>query len=116
LGETGALLLLVLLFSPVTWLQHFVFALPAIYWIVAAEQSSPRAMTRWLLGSYVVLALVMNRELLGRMNYLLLLSYHTHTICLLLLFGLVIVRLPSGLIQGEKEGLVDCHRPENQAA
>src|SRR5713101_7526471 len=35
LGETGALLLLVLLFSPVTWLQHFVFALPAIYWIVA---------------------------------------------------------------------------------
>jgi len=95
LGETSGVFLLMLLFSPVTWLQHFVFALPALYWVVAREQSSPRAMTRWLLGGYVVLALVMNRELLGRANYLLLLSYHTHTICLLMLFSLILVGLSS---------------------
>jgi hypothetical protein len=95
LGETGALLCLVLLFSPVTWLQHFVFVLPALYWILAGEQSSPRPITRWLLGIYFVLALLMNRELLGRANYLLLLSYHTHTICLLLLFSLVLYGLSS---------------------
>jgi hypothetical protein len=93
LAETSALLCLVLLFSPVTWLQHFVFGLPAIYWIVAREQSCPRAITRWSLTAYVALALLMNRELLGRENYLLLLSYHTHTICLLLLFSLIIFGL-----------------------
>ncbi len=116
IGEISGLLLLVLLFSPVTWLQHFVFALPAILWIVAAEQSSPRVMTRWLLGSYVVLALVMNRELLGRMNYLLLLSYYTHTICLLCLFTSIVFRLPFSFTQAEEEPLVDFPRPKGQAA
>lgn len=105
LGETGALLLLVLLFSPVTWLQHFVFALPAVYWIVAYEQAESRPMTRWLLGFYVVLALVMNRELLGRGNYLLLLSYHTHTICLLLLFTLIVIRPRISEIQIQEKRL-----------
>jgi hypothetical protein len=99
LGEIAGLLLLVLLFSPVTWLQHFVFALPAIYWIVAEHQTEARAMTRWLLGCYIVLALVMNRELLGRENYLLLLSYHTHTICLLVLFALTVFRSRSCELQ-----------------
>jgi alpha-1,2-mannosyltransferase len=93
LGETSALLLLVLLFSPVTWLQHFVFALPAIFFIVTEPPSSSERLTRWLLGFYVILALVINRELVGKENYLLLLSYHTHTLCLLLLFALVMVHL-----------------------
>jgi len=93
LGETSALLLLVLLFSPVTWLQHFVFALPAIFLIVTQSPSSLEKLTRWLLGFYVILALVINRELVGKENYLLLLSYHTHTLCLLLLFALVMVHL-----------------------
>lgn len=99
LGESAGLLLLVLLFSPVTWLQHFVFALPAIYLIVAQEQVGARAWARWLLGVYVVFALLMNRELLGRENYLLLLSYHTHTICLLLLFTLIVIRPHSRELQ-----------------
>jgi len=88
LGEMSALLLLVLLFSPVTWLQHFVFAMPAIFGTVTKPS---RMLTRWLLGLYVILALVINRELVGKENYLLLLSYHTHTVCLLLLFTLVMV-------------------------
>src|SRR5262249_40458246 len=83
LAETSGLLLLMLLFSPVTWLQHFVFALPAIYWVVWEQQAKPRA---WRLSGiilFAILALLMNRELLGRQTYLLLLSYHTHTLCLL---------------------------------
>jgi hypothetical protein len=77
----------------VTWLQHFVFALPAIFFIVTEPPSSSEKLTRWLLGFYVILALVINRELVGKENYLLLLSYHTHTLCLLLLFALVMVHL-----------------------
>jgi hypothetical protein len=116
LGETSALLCLMLLFSPVTWLQHFVFALPAIYWIIAHDQSKPQILTRWVIGIYVVLALLMNREVLGREHYLLLLSYHTHTICLLLLFSLVLAGLHSRTLQKETEcpGIISVHR--NQAA
>jgi alpha-1,2-mannosyltransferase len=95
LGQTSALLLLVLLFSPVTWLQHFVFALPALFWIVLEERTNPRVTTKCLLGLYVVLTLLMNRELLGREVYLVLLSYHMHTACLLLLLGLVLMKLPA---------------------
>jgi hypothetical protein len=95
LGETAALLLLVLLFSPVTWLQHFVFALPAIFWIVAEQQRAPSRVVGISIGLFALLALLMNRELLGRQNYLLLLSYHTHTLCLLLLFATILARLSS---------------------
>ncbi len=116
LGETSALLLLVLLFSPVTWLQHFVFALPAIYWIVATELSSPRPMTRCLLALYVLLAVIMNRELLGRANYLLLLSYHTHTLCLLLLFTMVAVGMASAAAQVREACPVELPTEKNQAA
>jgi alpha-1,2-mannosyltransferase len=84
-AECAALLLLMLLFSPITWLQHVVWAIPAIYLIVAAGS---KRLTPWIavtMGIYVVLSLILNREFLGRTNYLLLLSYHTHTACLLLL-------------------------------
>jgi alpha-1,2-mannosyltransferase len=110
LGEISGLLLLVLLFSPVSWLQHFVFAMPAIFWIVTQPS---RTLTRWVLGVYVILALVINRELVGRENYLLLLSYHTHTVCLLLLFTLVMVgssrRAGSGIPVDQAYGSLACH-------
>jgi hypothetical protein len=93
--ETAALLLLMLLFSPVTWLQHFVFALPGIFWIVAQQQQAPRAITRWGIGLFAVLALLLNRAFLGRHLYLLLLSYHTHTLSLLLLLAMILARLSS---------------------
>jgi len=44
------------------------------------------------LWTYVVFALVLNRELVGRETYLLLLSYRTHTLCMLLVLGLQMVR------------------------
>jgi hypothetical protein len=116
LGETAALLLLVLLFSPVTWLQHFVFALPAIFWIVTEQQRAPRKVTGAAIGLFAVLALLMNRELLGRQNYLLLLSYHTHTLCLLLLFGIVLARLSSRARVMKETTSLDVLTPKGQAA
>jgi hypothetical protein len=116
LGETAALLLLVLLFSPVTWLQHFVFALPAIFWIVSEQQRAPRKATGVAIGLFAVLALLMNRELLGRQNYLLLLSYHTHTLCLLLLFGIVLAGLSSRARAMKESSPLDILVPKDQAA
>jgi hypothetical protein len=116
LGETAALLLLVLLFSPVTWLQHFVFALPAIFWIVAEQQRAPRKVTGAAIGLFAVLALCMNRELLGRQNYLLLLSYHTHTICLLLLFAILIAGLSSQVKAMQERSPLEITAPKAEAA
>lgn len=85
---TGVFLLMVLL-SPVTWVQHLVFGLPAIFFILADEGRKPWPM-RIALGAYLMLALVLNRELLGKDAYLILLACHIHTIAMLILLGLVV--------------------------
>lgn len=115
LREISGLFLLMLLFSPVTWLQHFVFALPAIYWIVTEQQAAPRKLRLGGIVLFAILALLMNRELLGRDTYLLLLSYHTHTLCLLLLFALVI-SAPSSEYSAEKEEALEFPAAKNKAA
>jgi len=116
LGEVSALLLLMLLFSPVTWLQHFIFALPAIFWVVAEQQARPRTLRLWGIALFAILSLLMNRELLGRQSYLLLLSYYTHTLCLLLLFALVIAGLSSSKSSVEEKGRLEFSTPKGQAA
>jgi hypothetical protein len=105
-----------LLFSPVTWLQHFIFALPAIFWVVAEQQTRPRKLRLCGMILFGILSLLMNRELLGRQNYLLLLSYHTHTLCLLLLFALVVAGLSSRECSAEGEGLLELTAAKGQAA
>src|SRR5207245_9906764 len=87
------LLLLWVSCSLVTWLQLFVVALPAIFWILAEQHRAPRAITTWGIGLFAVLALLLNRAFLGHHIYWLLLSYHTHTLSLLLLLGMVLSRL-----------------------
>jgi hypothetical protein len=116
LAEMSGLLLLMLLFSPVTWLQHFVFALPAIFWIVAEQHAAPRALRLWGIGLFAALALFMNRELLGRESYMLLLSYHTHTLCLLLLFTFIVVGLASIESSAEEEKPLELPAAKSQAA
>jgi alpha-1,2-mannosyltransferase len=116
LGELSALLLLMLLFSPVTWLQHFVCALPAIFWLVAEQNARPRTLRLCGLISFGVLSLLMNRQLLGRETYLLLLSYHTHTLCLLLLFTLVVAEPSSPECSAEEESVAKLPAIKSQAA
>jgi hypothetical protein len=92
LSEFAALLILMTLYSPVTWLQHLVWLIPAT-WLLAESRktaqpwSKAAQATLWV---YLVLALGLNRETLGRDNYYVLLSWHTHTVCQLLLLGLLV--------------------------
>jgi len=95
--ECSAVLILTVLLSPVTWTQHMVMVLPALYLIVAEDRGVRPLGTPALaaMSLYVVLALLLNREMLGRERYLLLLSYHTQTLCMLLLLGVVVLRRPT---------------------
>ncbi|MDX2170905.1 MAG: glycosyltransferase 87 family protein [Deltaproteobacteria bacterium] len=95
LAELAALLIAALLLSPVTWVQHCVLALPALYVVVARADA-----LRWpapvvaALSLFAVLALLLNRELLGREWYLALLAVGLHTLALLVLLGLLIATAP----------------------
>lgn len=97
LRECAAVLILALLLSPVTWVQHMVFVLPAVY-LVVAEGHGIRPLgppAGAALGVYVILALILNREFLGREHYVLLLSYGTQTLCMLLVLALITLRCPT---------------------
>ena len=95
--EASAVLILATLFSPVTWVQHLVLLVPALYLIVAEDRGIRRLGTpaSAAMAAYVVFALVLNRELLGKGLYLLLLSYHSHTVCMLLVLGVLLLRRPT---------------------
>jgi alpha-1,2-mannosyltransferase len=96
LVEGSVVLLWSVLLSPVTWLQHLVLAIPAIYLLAAAELSGQRlGKAAWgIIAAYAVCVTLLNREFLGRENYLLLLSYHMHTWCTLALLCLVVQKRP----------------------
>jgi hypothetical protein len=91
LRECGAVLLLMLFLSPLTWIQHLPWLIPALYWIVARAASVEgfgRA-GRAALGLYTLIALLVNYELLGKRNYMIALSFKPYTFAMLLLFFLV---------------------------
>ncbi len=95
--ECSAVLILTLLLAPVAWLQHLVQIVPALY-LTVAEHQTRRNLGRPVttaMGVYIVLAVVLNRELLGRDVSLLLLSYHIHSIALLLVLGVLLLRRPT---------------------
>lgn len=91
LSEFAGVLLLMTLASPVTWLQHLAWVLPGTWLLVERyrEAGGRDRVLRVGLGLYLFMALGLNRELLGRETYYLLLSWHMHTICQLLLLGLL---------------------------
>ena len=95
--ESTAVLILGLLFSPVTWVQHLVLMMPALY-LTVAEGGGFKTLGRaaaTVMWAYVVLAIVLNREVLGKETYLLLLSYHIHTLAMLLVLGVIVFRRPT---------------------
>jgi hypothetical protein len=102
--ESSAVLILALLLSPVTWTQHLVLIIPALY-LIATEARAGRALG-WLvsagMGAYVVLALVLNRDIVGKAWSLVLLSYHIHTLALLLVLAIILLRRPTAdYLRGE---------------
>lgn len=98
--ECSALLIIALLLSPVTWVQHMVLMLPALYLVVAEDRGMRRlgAPAAAAMVVYVAFALVLNREFLGRERYVLLLSYGAQTLCMLLVLGVIMLRRPTACI------------------
>ena len=91
LRESSAVMIFTLLLSPVTWVQHLVWLVPAIYLVVVDARSNkglgnPATIA---LGAYVVLADVLNYELLGKQKFELLLSYHPFTVAMVLVLAML---------------------------
>jgi hypothetical protein len=92
--ELCGLLLLMLLLSPVTWTHHLVWAVPAIFFLLAANWPRRWAPLAWAgLGIFFVIELVQSRDVLGYELAELLLASHIYTAAMLLLLGLVMWRL-----------------------
>jgi len=89
--ECSALLVLMLLLSPLTWIQHLPWLLPALYLIVLRVAGSASLDKVALLGLvlYGLIAVVLNYEVLGKRGYTILLTYKPYTIGMLLVLALV---------------------------
>jgi hypothetical protein len=92
--ESAGLLILAVLLAPIAWVQHLVVVIPALYLIVAdwfaGEDFSPLSMAALLL--YALFALILNRGLIGKARFEVLLNFHVQTICMLLVLGLLMLR------------------------
>jgi len=95
--DCSAVLILALLLSPATWVQHMVFMLPALYLIVAEDRGIRKlgAPAATAMAAYVVLALLLNREFLGRARYIVLLGYGAQTACMLVVLAVIMRRAPT---------------------
>jgi alpha-1,2-mannosyltransferase len=106
--ESSAVLILILLLSPVTWTQHMVFLIPGVYLIVAEAvgRETQRALILGAITAYTLFSLILTREVVGRAHYTVLLAYHTQTLCMLIVLGLVVTICPTtttGLIKARRE-------------
>jgi hypothetical protein len=94
LRESSGLLIMAALLAPIAWLQHLVLAIPALY-LIAADWFANHDFgfaARAAMAAYIVFALVLNREILGKARYSVLLDYHVHTLCMLLILGVLMLR------------------------
>jgi alpha-1,2-mannosyltransferase len=91
--DFGGLLVLMLLLSPITWVQHMVLMIPALY-LIAAEEIGIRQLGRVAAAAmlvFVALTLLLNREFIGAPRYHVLLDYHVHTLSMLIVLGVVML-------------------------
>lgn len=92
LWEAAAVSVMILLLSPLTWGQHCVGVIPALYLLIrdafCRREFSKRVML--VLGVYFTMILVLNRGLIGKQGTYLLDSYYTTTWCLAGLLWLVL--------------------------
>ena len=96
LSEGSAVLLLALLLSPVTWVQHLVLFIPALAVVVAAWLAGSRGVVATAaMALYALLSLGLTRALLGRDLYVDLLALGLHTVCTLSLLVAVVAVAPT---------------------
>jgi alpha-1,2-mannosyltransferase len=92
LYECAAVSLLILLYSPITWKQHAVGVLPALF-LICRQALATERLPRWIAGAvatYALFATVFSREIIGRDMVKLLDSYRVKTIAILLLTAAVL--------------------------
>ena len=92
LWEVAAAGILGLLVSPVTWLQHCVALVPACY-LIAALVMGRHPLPHWiiaLLSLFVVFCSLSAPDLLGRKLWLLIVTHHIPTFCIVGLFIVVL--------------------------
>ena len=96
-SEASALLVLMVLLSPITWEQHLVLMVPALCLITAEGVGPPGlGVGIWaLMISFVLLSLVFTRDLLGKERYAVLLAYHVQTMSMLIVFSIALLRQPT---------------------
>ncbi len=107
--ECAILSLLILLISPITWKQHCVGVLPALYLVCGRMAIDPK-IPRWIwpvMGLYTILAVFMNREFLGKDLMALLDSYKVKTAAILILLGLMLAWRAWALSETCKGGCVN---------
>lgn len=97
--ECSGLLILMLFLSPLTWIQHLPWLVPALYWIVAKACSHDglSQLSKVAMGLYVMIAVVLNYEVLGKQNFLAFLSFKPFSIGMLLIFIVL-------MLQSQKAG------------
>ena len=92
LWECAAVSILILLFSPITWVQHAVGVLPALYLICRAAFAG-FSLSRWqtaAMGAYAIFCLIMSRFFFGRDFIKLANAYRVKTLGFILLLGVVL--------------------------
>jgi len=97
--ECSGLLILMLFLSPVTWIQHLPWLVPALYWIVAkaCSHAGLSKLAKVAMGLYVMIAVVLNYEVLGKQNFLVFLNFKPFAIGMLLIFIVL-------MLQSQKTG------------
>jgi Raf kinase inhibitor-like YbhB/YbcL family protein len=105
LVESSGLLIMAVLLAPVTWIQHLVLLLPALYLVVADYFAGEEfdLFSKAAMALYVIFALVLNRGLIGKTWYAVLLELHVQTWCMLLIFGVLMfsVRSRDGAVKSD---------------
>ncbi len=90
--ECAALSILILLFSPITWVQHGVGVLPALYLICRAAFAG-FSLSRWqtaAMGAFAIFCLIMSRFFFGRDFIKLANAYRVKTLGFIILLSVVL--------------------------
>ena len=92
LWECAAVSILILLFSPITWVQHAVGVLPALYLICRAAFAgfSLSRLQTAAMGAFVIFCTLMSRFLFGRDFIKIANAYRVKTLGFILLLGVVL--------------------------
>jgi hypothetical protein len=92
--ECSGLLILMLFLSPLTWIQHLPWLVPALYWITAkaCSRDGLSHLSKVAMGLYVVLTVILNYEVLGKQNFAVFLSFKPFTIGMLLIFVVLMLQ------------------------